>query len=292
MDVAPQDGFLTTPTTGLEVGYRDWIGPAGGRAPVLLLHGLASSRRIFDLCAPILAQTRRVVAYDQRGHGETAKPGDGYNTDTFVADGVGVTRALRVAEPYIVVGHSWGASIALAWAARHPDFVRAIVLVDGAIFPFREVPGATWQKVSARMAPPDLSGLSIDDLLGHARGSLHFLDETVLRAHLEALFSVRDDGTILPRLSRENHMRILRTMWDEDVDAAFAAVRCHVLALLAERETVNPESRQMETLRHRMVDRLQRAQSLLTVRWLRDTIHDVPLQRPAELAEAILSVDV
>jgi pimeloyl-ACP methyl ester carboxylesterase len=269
MDIAPRDGFLTTPTTGLEVGYREWSGPAGGRAPVLFLHGLASSRRIFDLCAPILARTRRVVAYDQRGHGETAKPEDGYNTETIVADGADVAQALHLAEPYIVVGHSWGASIALAWAVRHPDLVRAIVLVDGAIFPFREVPGATWEIVSARMAPPDLSALSIDDLLDHARGSLRFLDETVLRAHLEALFFVCDNGTIRPRLSRENHMRILRTMWDEDVDSAFAAVRCPTLALLAEREP----------------------QSLLTVHWLRDTIHDVPLQRPAELAEAILSMD-
>jgi pimeloyl-ACP methyl ester carboxylesterase len=80
-------------------------------------------------------------------------------------------------------------------------------------------------------------------------------------------------------------------MWDEDVDSAFAAVRCPTLALLAEREPVDAEGRQMETLRHRMVERLQRTQSLLTVHWLRDTIHDVPLQRPAELAEAILSMD-
>jgi pimeloyl-ACP methyl ester carboxylesterase len=294
VEAAPRDDYLTSPTTGLEIHFREWIGPrasAGEGAPVVLLHGLASTCRIFDLCAPILGHSRRVVAYDQRGHGETAKPDSGFETETFVADGVGVAQTLGLTQPYVVVGHSWGATIALEWAARYPNQVRAVVLVDGAIFPFHEVPGGTWESVRARLAPPDLSALTIDDLLGRAGSSLGFLEESFRRAYLEALFYVEADGTIRPRLSRENHMRILRTMWDEDVDAAFAAVRCPALALLAEHSPDDAEGTQMDDLRRRMVGRLQRAQPLLDVRWMRDTIHDVPLQRPAELAEAILRVD-
>lgn len=291
MAQTPLDGHLTTPTTGLDVYYRDWGGPApsaGGQAPVVLLHGLASTSYIYDLCAPLLARTRRVVAYDQRGHGETAKPEDGYASATFVADGVDVARALHVEEPYVVVGHSWGASVALHWAVSYPERVRAVVLVDGAIFPFREEPDATWERVAARLTPPDLSGLTFDALLERTRTSLSFLDETFRRSYFEALMQVGPGGSIRARLPRDKHMLIIRTMWDEDADAAFAALRRPALALLAERTPADAAGRRMEEARHRMAERLQQTQPLLQVRWLQDTIHDVPLQRPQLLADAIM----
>ena len=295
MTVAPIDGHLTTPTTGLDVRFRDWGGPTvreGGQTPVVLLHGLASTCRIYDLCAPLLAQTRRVVTYDQRGHGETAKPEDGYDTETFVADGIGVAQALKLEEPYLVVGHSCGATIAMEWTVRQAELVRAVALVDGAIFPFRDVPGATWESVAERLAPPDLSSLSFDDLIERTRGRLGFLDETFRRSYFGALMQVTSDGAIRARLPRDKHIRILRTLWDEDVDAAVGALRRPALALLAERTPTDTEGQRIEELRCRMVERLQQAQPLLRVRWLKDTIHDVALQRPELLAEAIIGMDV
>ena len=52
----------------------------------MLLHGLASTHRIWDLVAPLLAQDFSVVALDQRGHGESAKPDSGYDFGTVAAD--------------------------------------------------------------------------------------------------------------------------------------------------------------------------------------------------------------
>jgi pimeloyl-ACP methyl ester carboxylesterase len=295
MTDAAIDRHVVTPTTGLDVHVRDWGGPSvreGGQRPVVLLHGLASTCHIYDLCAPLLAQTRHVVAYDQRGHGETARPEDGYTTATFVADGAGVAQALKLEEPYLVVGHSWGATIALAWTVRHPERVHSATLVDGGIFPLREAPGATWESVAMRLAPPDLSGVTFDDLLEQARGRLGFLDETFRRSYFGAIMQVGPDGSIRARLPRDKHMRILRTLWDEDVEAAFDALRRPALALLAERTPPDDEGRQLEELRRRIAERLQRGQPLLQVRWLKDTIHDVPLQRPGLLAEAIMEMGV
>ncbi|HWE60602.1 MAG TPA: alpha/beta hydrolase [Chloroflexota bacterium] len=292
--VAPSDGRVLASTTGLNLHYRDWGGPSpaqGGQTPVVLLHGLASSCRIYDLCAPLLAPTRRVVAYDQRGHGETDRPEDGYEIATFVADGAGLAQALHLPEPYLVVGHSWGATVALEWAVRHPRQVQAVVLVDGAIVPFREAPGATWERLAARLAPPDLSGVTFDDLLERTRVSLGFLDQAFRRSFFEALMEITADGSVRARLPRDKHMRILRMLWDEDVDAAFRELHRTALALLAERAPSDAEAWQMEEMRHRMAERLQQGQPLLRVHWLQDTIHDVPLQRPALLAEAILGAD-
>lgn len=290
MTTEPIDGYVTAPTTGLDVHVRDWGGPSpreGGQSPIVMVHGLASSCHIFDLCAPILALARRVVTYDQRGHGETAKPEDGYDTATFVADGVGLADALGVETPYVVAGHSWGATVGLHWTVRHPDLVHAVVLVDGAIFPFREAPGATWEELSERLTPPDLSSLTFEDLLERTRGSMGFLDETFRRSYFGALMNVSPDGSIRARLSRDKHLRILRTLWDDDVDAAIDALRRPALALLAERAPTDAAGRQMAEPRRRMVERLGTAQPLLHVRWLPDTIHDVPLQRPGLLAELV-----
>ncbi len=286
----PVDRYVTSPTTGIQVHVREWDGPAdpdGSARPVILVHGLASSSHIFDLCAPILARTRRVASYDLRGHGETAKPDDGYDIATMVDDGAGIAQAIQIDEPYVVAGHSWGATVALHWTVQHPDHVHATVLVDGAFFAFRDAPDASWERVAQRLAPPVMRGMTLDGLVEHSRGALGFLDDDFRRRYFQALMDVAPDGTIRARLSREHHMRILRAMWDDDVDAAFGALRRPALALLAQRAETDAAAQQMETLRRRMVERIGAAQPLLSVRWLANTIHDIPLQRPKLLAEAI-----
>jgi pimeloyl-ACP methyl ester carboxylesterase len=280
------DSIVTVPTTALDVHYRDWGGHGSG---VILVHGLASSARIYDLCAPLLTANHRVVAYDQRGHGYSAKLDMGYDFETLVSDGRGLARSLGVTPPYTIVGHSWGASVALQWAVRHPDEVRSIVLVDGGIFSFRDMPGASWESVSERLAPPDHTGRQFEDLLERTRrGDLAFLDEPFRREFFAALMHVMPDGTYHPRLSRSRHMAILRSMWDMDLEAAYDALRRPALALVALPRVVREDQGEMAAMRRQAVERLAARQALLTVRWVPDTIHDLPLQRPEVLAEAIL----
>src|SRR3712207_6026671 len=92
---------------GVSLNVRDW----GGQGPALvLLHGLASTSHIWDLAAPLLAQRARVVAFDQRGHGLSQQPADGYDFATVVADLDAVLQELSIARP-ILVGHSWGGNV-------------------------------------------------------------------------------------------------------------------------------------------------------------------------------------
>jgi len=59
----------------VKLAVRDF---GGAGRDLLLLHGLASTSHIFDLVAPRLTRGFRVVAYDQRGHGESSKPSSKY----------------------------------------------------------------------------------------------------------------------------------------------------------------------------------------------------------------------
>ncbi len=114
-----------------------WIasdpGDAAALAPVLLIHGFAStldrnwvSTGWFDA----IAKTgRRAIAYDQRGHGRSGKrydPAD-YVPDLLVADALAVLSAAG-AEIAVVMGYSMGARVALEVGVTHPQTLRALIL--------------------------------------------------------------------------------------------------------------------------------------------------------------------
>ena len=105
----------------------DWGGE--GR-PVVLLHGLASTSRIWDLTAPLLARDFSVIAVDQRGHGDSGKPDAGYDFASVGGDVAALLEGRGIERP-VLVGHSWGADVALELAVARPELLRGIVFVDG-----------------------------------------------------------------------------------------------------------------------------------------------------------------
>ncbi len=111
----------------IRVRYLDW---GGQGKPVILLHGLASSADWYDLVAPHLRNDYRVIAPDQRGHGQTTQAGSGYDWGTLTQDVVGLMDYLAFPKA-AVFGHSWGANVALNVAARMPDRTVALGLIDG-----------------------------------------------------------------------------------------------------------------------------------------------------------------
>ena len=71
----------------LKVRYLDW----GGEGPPLLaLHGLASSAHWYDIVAPMLRDRYRLIAPDQRGHGQTTNAPGGYDWQTLSDDLAGL----------------------------------------------------------------------------------------------------------------------------------------------------------------------------------------------------------
>jgi len=105
----------------VKLAVRDF---GGAGRDLLLLHGLASTSHIFDLVAPRLTRGFRVVAYDQRGHGESSKPSSKYAFAHMIADAVAVIRGLGLRRP-IVLGHSWGGTSSSSWGSASPGSSRA-----------------------------------------------------------------------------------------------------------------------------------------------------------------------
>lgn len=112
----------------LQLHYVEWGDP--GSPPLVLLHGFQSHAHTWDTFSGAVADTYRVLALDQRGHGDTSwAPEGAYAPDAFVRDIVGFLETLDLA-PAFLVGHSMGGRHAAMVAADYPALVRKIVIVD------------------------------------------------------------------------------------------------------------------------------------------------------------------
>jgi len=81
--------------------------------------------------ATLAARSLRVLALDQRGHGESDQPDTGYDFLTIVADLLGFLDANGLTQPVILVGHSWGAPVVLHFAVEDTERTAGLALVDG-----------------------------------------------------------------------------------------------------------------------------------------------------------------
>jgi pimeloyl-ACP methyl ester carboxylesterase len=105
-------------------------GPAG--APdVVLIHGVTGNLAVWMLSGLMtkLGKQFRVTAYDMRGHGYSDTPPDHYTTSDMAADFALLHRALDL-RPAFVMGHSFGAAVALHAAQQYPEIVAGAVLSD------------------------------------------------------------------------------------------------------------------------------------------------------------------
>jgi pimeloyl-ACP methyl ester carboxylesterase len=106
-------------------------GEAGSGEPLVLLHGLGSSRHDWALQLPAFVPTFRTVAIDLRGHGQSPRPSGPYRIAQMAAD-VALLLMRLDARPAHVVGLSLGGAVAQQLTLDYPELVRSLVLVNTA----------------------------------------------------------------------------------------------------------------------------------------------------------------
>ncbi|HEX8648196.1 MAG TPA: alpha/beta fold hydrolase [Thermoleophilaceae bacterium] len=117
----------TVEGAGVELAYEE----AGSGEPLVLVHGTASMRSIWDEVAELVSGEFRTIRYDRRGWGESGEP-EGYRGTTIeeqADDLIALLRALDAA-PALLCGHSLGAMTCLDAIVREPSLVRAAVLIE------------------------------------------------------------------------------------------------------------------------------------------------------------------
>jgi|688.fasta_scaffold65392_4 pimeloyl-ACP methyl ester carboxylesterase len=270
---------------GLDLHCIVWgADSATGVAPFLLVHGLASNARLWDGVARGLAALgHTVVAVDQRGHGRSSKPDDGFDMATVAHDLELLVGELGLDRP-IVAGQSWGANVVVELAHRFPDTVRGVVAVDGGTIQLRRH-FPDWNDCAAQLAPPNLTGMPFRRLEAAIR-SAHpdWPDEGI--AGTLANMEVLEDGTIRPWLSRDRHMRILRGLWEHDPEELFPEISVPVLfmpAVASDESSVRGWAADKRSAVERAVNTLRRA----GVSWYHGADHDLHAQHPKRVAQEL-----
>jgi pimeloyl-ACP methyl ester carboxylesterase len=111
---------------GLNLHYLEWGNP--NASPVVLLHGLCGNAHYWDFFASSTASEYRVLALDQRGHGNSSWA-KSYGPKGYVLDLEAFANNLRL-DKFVLIGHSMGGINAIIYAAQHPDLIRALIIVD------------------------------------------------------------------------------------------------------------------------------------------------------------------
>ncbi len=120
---------------------RRIAGPAGtivieehgqGPLPILLIHGMAGDASFWASTVRALGSGYRLIVPELRGHGRSALSGEGDYSIEGCADDLAAVVGELALERFVLVGHSFGASVAMELAARMPDRVAGMVLLDAA----------------------------------------------------------------------------------------------------------------------------------------------------------------
>lgn len=133
---------------GIELAFGYWPGRG---LPVVALHGLTASHMNFVGIAEHLSGRCALIALDLRGRGDSDKPQGPYGMEQHARDVAASIRAMGLGAS-IIVGHSMGAFVATAVAARHPELVSGLVLIDGGFLPDKPAGASPEQGLNAALA--------------------------------------------------------------------------------------------------------------------------------------------
>ena len=233
---------------GVELAVSDIRGEG---SPVVFVHGFSNDRFVWHELASALPERFRPICYDLRGHGDSGwsldcryHPLDHARDLAEICDALGVQRC-------VLVGHSMGGNIATLFAARRPERVRALALVDTGPALGQDA----WRRASGDVSEQARAYESVAEyrkLLGlayplAAPAALDRLARTSLVLRRDGRFEPKLDPVLLELLGTDDEIRQTEaTLWD-----ALAKLRCPVLVARGERSAMMPEA-----VARKMVDRV------------------------------------
>jgi pimeloyl-ACP methyl ester carboxylesterase len=205
-------------------GLAFHVQEVGAGPPVVMIHGLliGSLASWYFTAAPTLARSHRVRVYDLRGHGRSERATTGYDVRTMASDLAALTADLDV--PFDLVGHSWGALVALRFALDHPERVRRLAIVEA------PMPPSSVTEMAAFLATDgDLPDRLIDALPAQLRDAIAGGGRRSERL-LQSLQFLLTGSSLLADLRNEP---------DVD-DAELARLRCPCLVVYGDRSACAP----------------------------------------------------
>lgn len=152
-----------------------------GDTTVFLLHGVTANHRVWEPIQKELSKQYHVIAIDQRGHGNSAKPKRGYTAEDYSDDIQSLVQTLSGRGKTVLVGHSLGSRNSIAAAARYPDVIDGIVAIDFTPFIEDEV----FDTLENRVNAGDQSFGSIDQIESYLQNRYQLMPQEAVRRRAE-----------------------------------------------------------------------------------------------------------
>jgi pimeloyl-ACP methyl ester carboxylesterase len=276
---------LAPPSGPGEMAFLDY-GPPERAPDLVFMHANGFNARAYRTILAPLAARLRILAPDQRGHGATQLATDRPRTswldlrDDLLAflDAMGIGRVA-------LAGHSMGGTASLLAAAKAPERVRALALLDPVIRPLAapvqfspELVGASGMVLGARKRRRVFPSRAAAVEGYRGRGAFRTWTEAQLVDYVEAGFLDRPDGTVTLACTPEWEVSNYVSQ-DHDPWAAFEASRCPIHILQAEHESPGRLDGGLERLA---------ATGRIRVETVPGTTHFLPMERPELVRAAIL----
>ena len=259
---------------GLRFHYRDWPSAHSDAPALVLLHGFSGHARSWDVFAEAMTDRYRVLALDQRGHGETSwGAADQYDVNTMAADLKAFVQSLALGK-FALLGLSMGGIVAIDYAARHPEALAACVIVD--IGP--EIAKSGLNRIQSSVQAVDIFETK-DDAFAAARADNSRPPEALHRARVDASLMRVEDGRWTYRYDRA--LRVpgtLRLRGGEPLWRDCARIAARTLVVRGEVSDILSEG-----TAERMVQTIPDAQLAL----IASASHAVPFDAPEAFLDAV-----
>jgi pimeloyl-ACP methyl ester carboxylesterase len=264
MPISPASKFVDL--DGLKLHYLDWGGP---RMPLLALHGFSGHAHTWDSTAAALGDRYRVLALDQRGHGDSGWASQ-YGSRLMVDDVLRFLDTIEV-DQVVLMGLSMGGNVAYLLAASHPDRVERLIILD--IGP--EISPVGLDRINTSLGQTDVFA-SEDEAVAQARAANPRPTDANLRHRVVHNLRPLPDGMLtfkwdkaLRDGSAVRNEPSLEARWD-----AWRAVKCPTLLVRGDdSDILTPETAQL------MVE----ANANVTLSIVPDCGHSITLDRPEGL---------
>lgn len=271
---------------GVRLAAEDYGGDGPG---LVLVHGSGANLRSWDLLLPYIRDRFHVAAFDLRGHGRS-EDGD-QSADSGARDVAAVVSAAGLDNP-IVLGHSWGVTIALRYGVMHHE-CRGLVLVDGIVGPFCYGTAPTWEALDASLSEPatTMTNEEFEVWLATDRreslGLSPYLPWEAWIPLLRRCFTALDDEHVVMRPSPEQMREQCMIQMGQDAYELYDNVAARIIHIVGSGWDDEHAGALPMPKRAEQIDRLLRVRPDIRIEWLRCG-HGIPLEMPRETAGLVI----
>ncbi|PPR79854.1 MAG: 2-(acetamidomethylene)succinate hydrolase [Alphaproteobacteria bacterium MarineAlpha2_Bin1] len=213
----------------LSIHYLDW---GGEDPPIILLHPNRTNSRVWDFVVNESCLKNRFIAWDARGHGLSDYPEDGYLISNYLEDLEIFCNKLSL-KNIILVGAATGGNIAILFASKFQNLVKALVVAD---------PGLSLDKKISNKVQMEIMNSFQFESMEVARNSMPFselwsdeMKDHYSKYSFELLENNQYQWLYYPPGVKITESELEREIWDQ------IAIKCPTLILRGERSDVFPE---------------------------------------------------